>query len=44
MQSFTLHLEEEQHEYLKKEAYEGDQNMSEIVRELIDKDKEEESE
>ena len=38
MQSFTVHLPEEQHEYLKKKAYEEDRNMSEIVRELIEED------
>jgi len=40
MQSFTVHLPEEQHEYLKKQAYEEDRNMSEIVRGLIQKDME----
>jgi len=40
MQSFTVHLPEEQHEYLKKKAFEEDRNMSEIVRGLIQKDME----
>ena len=42
MQSFTFHLKEKQYEYLKKKKFEEDRNMSEIVRELIEEDMEEE--